>query len=117
MNPSINQKIQNGESFIVANDGQYLGKLTLNKFDRDSIANEYGNYGSKYSNSSIFNRYCNYGSPYSSLSPYNIFTSTPPVIYLKGRKYGLLTKNKYAGFNSTDPDELFALLTKLGLNF
>ena len=32
---------------IMANDGQMLGKITLNKYDTDSILNTYGDYGSK----------------------------------------------------------------------
>ena len=37
---SIEDKIRRGESFIVASDGQYLGKLCLNRFDEESIANQ-----------------------------------------------------------------------------
>jgi hypothetical protein len=107
MNPSINQKIEQGESFLLANDGQYLGRLTMNKFDTESISNQYGSYGSKYRNTSIFNQYSSYGSAYSSLSPFNKYTSTPPIIYLRGRKHALLTKNKYLGTNNIDPDDLF----------
>ena len=98
------------ESFLLANDGQYLGKLTSNKYDSKSVLNTYGNYGSHYSSTSIFNQYSNYGSPYSNLSAYNPYTSTPPVIYINNTKYGFLTKNKYLGLNSVDPDFLLIWL-------
>lgn len=108
-------KIQKKESFLIGNDGQFLGKLTLNKFDVESISNPYGNYGSKFSTTSIFNKFSNYGSPYSSLSPFNQYTQTPPMIYLKGVNVGLLTKNKYISSRSVDPDGLFAWIKNQGL--
>ena len=91
----LNRRCQNQESFLVANDGQYLGKLCLNNFDLDSILNEFGPYGSPYSNTSIYNQFSMYGSQFSSLSPFNEYTSTPPIIYLKGMRYGFLSMNKY----------------------
>jgi len=119
MNSSeLNRRIQNKESFLVANDGQYLGKLTLNRFDIESIANKFGNYGSKFSNVSIFNKFNNYGSKFSSLSPFNRFTATPPKIYLQGIKFGYLTKNRFVpDGQKVDPDELFSWLETKGLRF
>lgn len=114
---TIQERMQNHESFLVADDGQFLGKLSLNKYDSDSIFNTYGSYGSAYSNTSIFNQYCNYGSPYSSLSPYNQYTSTPPNIYLKGRLYGKLTKNPYLGVSKVNPDDLVSWLQKHNLRY
>ncbi len=62
MDPRIlTSKISAGESFIVANDGQYLGKLSLNRFDMESIVNSFGPYGSQFSATSIFNKFGNYG--------------------------------------------------------
>ena len=100
------KRIANRESFLLANDTQFLGKLNLNEYDGESIFNKYNNYGSKYSSLSIFNQYGNYGSKYSSLSPFNAYTSTPPAIYFNGQHYGYLTKNKYVGMNVVDPDNL-----------
>lgn len=65
---------------IVAEDGTYLGKITSNRFDNDSILNEYGDHGGKYSDHSIFNEYGDYGGKYSSHSPFNAYTATPPRI-------------------------------------
>lgn len=92
---TLQERIKRNESFIVANDGQYLGKLSLNMYDLESIINIYGLYGSLYSATSINNKYCVYGSPYSSLSPYNQYTSTPPIIYLRGKRCGYLSLNRY----------------------
>lgn len=116
-NKEILDKIERSESFLLANDGQYLGKLCLNRYESESITNQYGTYGSKYATTSIWNQYSTYGSKYSSLSPFNQYTSTPPTVYLKGRKVGLLTKNKYLGYNNIDPDNLIEWMTKNRLNY
>ncbi len=91
----INRRVSKGESFILASDGQFLGKLCLNIYDPESILNNYGVYGSPYSAYSINNRYSMYGSQYSSLSPFNPYTITPPTIYLRGIKIGFLSVNQY----------------------
>jgi len=83
-------------TLIVADDGQFLGVITTNKFNSDSITNEYGKYGSQYNSNSIFNKYGNYGSEYSSLSPFNKYTSTPPKICDgNGNFIAYLTANRY----------------------
>ena len=102
---SVKDRIDRHESFIVANDGQYLGKLSLNIYDQESILNVYGLYGSQYSVVSTKNPYGIYGSPYSSLSPNNPYTSTPPTIYLRGVKYGYLTLNPFL-FGSVSPHQI-----------
>ena len=38
----LKERISREESFLVANDGQYFGKLSLNKFIVDSISNDFG---------------------------------------------------------------------------
>lgn len=37
-------RITRNESFIIANNGQYLGKLSLNIYDPDSILQQFGNF-------------------------------------------------------------------------
>lgn len=66
---------------IIAEDGQYLGRLSENKFDPDSTANPYGRYGSPYSPTSINNPYSPYGSPYSPKSPNNPYTTKAPLLF------------------------------------
>ena len=36
-----------GDSYLIAQNNQYLGKITDNSYDNDSILNEYGPYGSQ----------------------------------------------------------------------
>lgn len=112
----FNNRIARCESFLIASDGQFLGKLSLNRYDIDSISYEYGLYGSIYSAISFKNQYSAYGSPYSSLSPYNPYTSTPPIIYLRGQRVGFLSKNKYL-FGSIDPDSINTWMQNNGLYY
>lgn len=106
MNSSIFHLLQNGQSFLTSNDNNvFLGKLSLNRYDTDSVSNPYGNYGSKYSTTSIWNKYGTYGSPYSYNSAFNPYTMSPPRIYLRGIFYGFLSKNRYIGRHVT-PDDL-----------
>lgn len=112
----INERTKQGQSFLVGDDGQFLGKLTLNQYDLESITNKNGSFGSPYSSISINNPFSQYGSPYSSLSPNNPYTSTPPIIYFKGRHYGYLTKNKYKSGKILDPDLLVEWMRKNNLN-
>ena len=81
--------------YLYSNDGKtYLGKLTTNKYDSESIFNEYGTYGSKYSTKSIFNEYGTYGSKYNTQSAFNPYTTTPPIIVDSNfNKIGYLTAN------------------------
>ena len=101
----LDTRISRKESFLLANDGLYLGRLSLNTSTPDSISNNENIYGSQFSSISFKNRYSIYGSPSSSLSPYNPNTLTPPVIYLRGEKIGCLSKNVNLT-NRVDPDVL-----------
>ena len=60
--------------------GQYLGKLSSNTLDPDSVSNPIGRYGSSISPDSINNPIGKYGS---SISPYSInnpLATNPPVL-------------------------------------
>lgn len=99
-------RVRRQESFLLAQDGQFLGMLSSNKYQTDSIMNEYGVYGSKYSTTSIFNQHSRYGSPYASYSAFNPNTSTPPLIILRGQFFGALSMNTHLQ-NSLNPYLLF----------
>jgi hypothetical protein len=58
---------QTGLPQIYSPDGTYLGNLSSNRFDPNSVSNPYGVYGSPYGNG-IKNPYSAYGSPFSPLS-------------------------------------------------
>ena len=82
-------------AIIIANDNEYLGKISKSQFDPDSINNQFGTYGSQFSAYSIFNNFGTYGSEFSSLSPFNKFTSTPPKIYKENIFIAYLTVNTF----------------------
>lgn len=60
--------------------GTYLGNLNSNRYDPNSVANPYGQYGSPYSSNSINNPYGQYGSPYSPNSARNPYATQGPII-------------------------------------
>lgn len=79
---------------LFANDGTFLGELTTDEYDSDSISNEYGTHGSKYSDESIFNEYGKYGSDYSSESAFYKYATSPPIVLdSKGNFIAYLTAN------------------------
>ena len=61
--------------------GKYLGTLSANPYDPESVNNPYGRYGSQYSADSINNPYGRYGSRYSNDSPNNPYATNSPGIY------------------------------------
>lgn len=74
----------------------YLGCLNCDNYNKNSIWNTYGTYGSKYNTNCIWNTYSNYGSQYSQLSPFNAYATTPPVVVdQEGSFYGYFTVNEY----------------------
>lgn len=74
----------------------FLGCLTCDDYDGDSVCNRYGTYGSTYSTESIWNRFSDFGSEFSSDSPWNQFSSTAPIIVdADGGFYGHFTVNSY----------------------
>lgn len=91
-------------SKIFAEDGTFLGNISNNRFDSDSLLNRFGSFGNRFSSCSLLNRYCPYGNPYSVLSPFNRFTTTPPKIVKDGQIIRFLSKNPYVS-NAIDPDE------------
>ena len=66
---------------IVAQDGEYLGRLSKNPYDPDSVANPYGRFGSPFSPTSINNPFSAYGSPYSPQSPNNPYATQAPLLF------------------------------------
>ena len=119
-NSSSNQKVTKGnnvELTLVDSKGKFLGDLTTNEFDPDSIFNKFGTYGNKFSSDSIWNEFGDYGSKFSSKSAFNDFASDPPIIVAKtGNKVeviGYLTTNKFLP-GAISPYDLKTELKELG---
>lgn len=95
---------------IVASDSTYLGKITQNVLDPESITNVVGNYGSIVSPNSILNIVGNFGSVVSPLSPFNVVANDPPrVLDNNGNFFAYLSKN-ILKTPRIDPDELKSAL-------
>lgn len=66
---SPNNPFSNGRApRVYSPDGDYLGRLSINNADSESVSNPYGTYGSSFNPNSINNPYGLYGSPYSQKS-------------------------------------------------
>lgn len=91
----------------------YLGRLTSNKFDPESVFNENGIYGSKYSTTSIWNKYGTYGSDYSIDSAFNKYSTSPPEIIYDNKIIGYVTSNTYIT-NGILPESLYTWLVENG---
>lgn len=76
---------------------RYLGKLSANKYDPESVSNKFGPYGNPYGET-INNPFSKYGSPYSPYSPNSKFStgqSSPVLIADDGTYLGRLNSNPY----------------------
>jgi hypothetical protein len=94
---------------LVSHDGTFLGLVTRDRFDANSLSNQFGTYGSRYSATSIFNQYGQYGSLYSPNSPFNQFASNPPRLMKDGKLLAHLTVNRYIS-PRVEPQQLIAWL-------
>jgi hypothetical protein len=88
-----------------SNDGQnkYLGTLSSNRYDPDSVSNPYGRYGSPFSPDSVNNPYGIYGSRYSSFSANNPYTTqAPKIVTGSGQYLGKYSANPYDSDSSSN---------------
>lgn len=84
--------------------GKYLGNYNTNRYDPNSVNNEFGQYGSEFSSESINNEYGEYGSPYSNKSVNNPYASNAPKLYDQNGNYrGRLSSNPYDSESTSNP--------------
>ena len=99
-------------SSLIGGDGVFLGTVSKNRFDINSMGNQFGNYGSRYSQTSIFNSFSPYGNKFSPLSPFNSFSQTPPKFIKSSKLLGTLTVNQFIA-NRIDPEKFLAWFEQL----
>lgn len=82
---------------LYTNDGkeEYLGCLSCDAKEVNSIWSTYGTYGNIYSQKSIWNKYGIYGDQTSRYSPWNIHADNPPIVKKDGVVYGYFSMNKH----------------------
>ena len=90
---------------LVAQDGQFLGIISFEKFNPDSINNKTGEYGNHFKPFSIVNELGKYGSSFSPYSAFNEQAQLPPKIVLADRFIAYLTCNQMLS-PRIDPREL-----------
>jgi hypothetical protein len=78
---------------IAGQDGQFLGKITSDRGDPDSLINDSGRNGSKTSKTSVFNTSSSYGSAHDPMSAFNPTAGSPPSIFCGDRFEAFLTTN------------------------
>jgi hypothetical protein len=84
--------------------GTYLGNLSANVFDPNSISNPYGRFGSSLSSQSVANPYSIYGSPFSSQGVTNPYATDTPKIYGQDGTYlGKLSSNRFDPESVSNP--------------
>lgn len=93
-------------SQLIAGNGTFLGIVSKDKFDSNSLGNRFGNYGNRYSASSIFNPFSQYGNKYGPYSPFNAYSTSPPTFLKNGRELGRLSVNSMV-VNRIDPEQFF----------
>jgi len=93
----------NTAAYIVGQDGAFLGVVSSNQVDQNSICNQVGSYGSQVMQTSIRDQVGPYGSQISNLSAYNSNAGNPPLVMRNGQFIGILTKNRQIQ-GGTDPD-------------
>jgi Flp pilus assembly protein TadD len=118
----------NGYATLVASDGTFLGVVSSNQSDLNSICHPHGQYGSLYGFNSVRNQHSMYGGSHGIYSPYNPHCIQPPVIIYNGRVVLIVTRNTnlsaigvpssaygwIQGVPLVDPDFLFAVYGCVG---
>ncbi|HJP39394.1 MAG: hypothetical protein QF483_03415 [Gammaproteobacteria bacterium] len=88
---------------VMADDDEYLGQLSTNPYDPNSVSNPYGA-GNPYDANSIKNPYGEYGNPYSNQSVTNPYATDAPKLYDdEGNYRGRLSSNPYDPESTSNP--------------
>lgn len=82
---SINVAFAQAPEIYDAQTGKYLGNMSANTLDPNSINNPLGRYGNPLSPDSVRNPLGTYGNPLSNSSITNPFATNPPVLIVPGR--------------------------------
>jgi hypothetical protein len=104
-----------GKLELYAQDGQFLGLLSSDRHDPNSIMNQ-RTYGNTHNINSIHYEHGIYGGQYGRYSPYNRCCLYPPTIVLQQQYMGIVSKNKYIldrNLIILDPDMVLAIYTNL----
>lgn len=102
------------EYYIYSDDGKnkYLGKITSNQFDSESIWNEFGRYGNDLDIDTIWCEVGTYGNSISRYSSSSTLATHPPKIYDKNGNFVAYLTENIAKYPSYTKIELTIMYTK-----
>jgi hypothetical protein len=104
-----------GKLELYAQDGHFLGLLSRDRHDPNSIIN-LKTYGNSHNINSIYYEHGIYGGQYGLYSPYNYCCLYPPTLILQQQYMALISKNKHIldrNLTIIDPDAMLAIYTNL----
>jgi hypothetical protein len=104
-----------GKLELYAQNGQFLGLLSSDRHDPNSIINP-RTYGNAHNINSIYYEHGIYGGQYGQHSPYNYCCLYPPTLILQQQYVALVSKNKHIldrNLTIIDPDLITAIYTKV----
>jgi hypothetical protein len=110
----------NGVAQLWAANGQFLGVLSSDQYDLNSISNCYSFYGGSCGIYSIQNHSGMYGGVCGFYSPYNTSCLNPPVILYQAQPVLIVTRNLFAQTNGlpvVDPDLMLSIYGQLATNY
>jgi hypothetical protein len=102
-----------GKLELYAQDGHFLGLLSSDSNDPNSIINQ-KTYGNIHNINSIHYQHGIYGGQYGRYSPYNRCCLYPPTIVLQQQHVGVVSKNRHIldrNLTIIDPDVMLAIYT------
>lgn len=105
----MGRRIEEKQSFLVAADGRFLGGI-VRPDHPESLLNAIGRYGSGQSETSILNYNGPYGSADGLLSARNPQSPTPPLLFVHGEFWGLVSVNASLGPRVITPDRFWRAL-------
>ncbi len=104
-----------GKLELYAQDGHFLGLLSSERSDPNSIIN-LKTYGNPRNLNSIYYEHGIYGGQYGQYSPYNHCCLYPPTLILQQQCVALISKNKHIldrNLTIVDPDVMLAIYINL----
>lgn len=110
----------NGIAQLWAPNGQFLGVLSSDQYDLNSISNPHGLYGGSCGIYSIQNPCGMYGGVCGFYSPYNISSFNPPIVVYQNQPVLVATRNSYVQTNGlpvVDPDLILSVYAQLAANY
>ena len=98
-----------GKAHLVAQDGTYLGLVSSNQSDPNSICNRFGKFANDDASTNVRNISGDYGIPTGYYSVNNRTAPKPPMVIYDDRVVGFVTNNIHI-VGGIDPDVFFSIL-------